>query len=147
VNWFEGSANFDYFGEDVAAYKGYDSRNPLSPDIKDLIPALKSLSAINGSQAGADSFAGYFDIHQLFVSMAFEYLAENWDAYWANSRNYALYFDVGLKVSPTFALFVLNQHPARHSEVVFHPSRFRLHFRAIQPRVSILLDSHLFLRS
>ena len=94
MNWFEGSANFGYFGADVSAYKGYDSRNPLSPNVKDLIPALKSLSEINGSQAGADNFANFFDVDQLFISMAFEYLAENWDAYWANSRNYALYFDV-----------------------------------------------------
>jgi hypothetical protein len=146
VNWFEGSANFGYFGEDVAAYKGYDSTNPLSPNVKDLIPALKSLSAINGSQAGADSFAGFFDIHQIFAAMAFEYLAENWDAYWANSRNYALYFDVSSGFPLTSSSLVLNQLEAHHSEVVLHPSRFRLHFRAIQPRVSILCfrDAQLF---
>ncbi|KAJ3036743.1 hypothetical protein HDV00_002402 [Rhizophlyctis rosea] len=93
TSWFEGWSNFDYLGDSISAYKAFDSSNPLSLTVKDLIPALKILSQINGTQAGADSFAMVFAIDQIFLSMAFEYLAEDWDAYWANSRNYALYFD------------------------------------------------------
>jgi len=129
----------------VASYQGYDSRNPLSPNVKDLIPALKSLSEVNGTQAGADSFAAHFDIDQVFISMAFEYLAENWDAYWANSRNYALYFDVRLQsffsATPTYTQIL---PPARHAQVVLHSPRLRLRFRAIQPgvdRVTYLLGA------
>ncbi|KAJ3052254.1 hypothetical protein HK097_006646 [Rhizophlyctis rosea] len=93
IDWFEGSGNFAYLGDDPAAYKQYESRNDLSPTVKDLIPSLKLLANINGTQEGADAFAQTWDIDQIFISMIFEYLCESWDGYWSNSRNYAFYLD------------------------------------------------------
>ncbi|KAJ3042650.1 hypothetical protein HDV00_006929 [Rhizophlyctis rosea] len=98
TNWFDGSSgSFAYLGEDPAAYNGFESDNPLSPTIKDLIPALSVLNAVQGNDANADKFAALFDIDQIFTSMAFEYLCSSWDNYWSANSNYALYFDPDTK--------------------------------------------------
>lgn len=102
--------------------------------MQDLIPSLKILAEINGTQAGADRFSAVFDIDQIFLSMAFEYLGEDWDAYWTNSRNYALYLDVSSEpfflsltsivepLSSLLSLF-LSILSARDGKMVLHPSR------------------------
>ncbi|KAJ3056408.1 hypothetical protein HK097_007021 [Rhizophlyctis rosea] len=94
VNWFDGSSgSFGYFGEDPAAYNGFNTDNPLSPNVKDLIPAIAVLDQIKGTDAGADKFATMFDVDQIFVSMVFEYLTSSWDNYWSANSNFGLYLD------------------------------------------------------
>ena len=59
-----------------------------------VIPSLKLLASINGTEEGANAFAQTWDIDQIFISMIFEYLCESWDGYWTNTKNYAFYLDV-----------------------------------------------------